>query len=49
MWKLAIGFVAFAAISLFVIFKAGDKADLSGEKHGAEATAPSAAASGAKP
>jgi hypothetical protein len=49
MWKLAIGFVVFAAISLFVIFKAGDKADMSGEKHGTEATAPAAAASGAKP
>jgi hypothetical protein len=37
MWKLAIGFVAFAAIALFVIFQAGDKVDMSGEKHGAEA------------
>ena len=37
MWKLAIGFVVFAAISLFVIMKAGDKVDMSGEKHGADA------------
>jgi len=46
MWKLVIGFVVFAAISLFVIFKAGDKVDMSGEKHGTEAShAPAAAAS----
>ncbi len=25
MWKLAVGFVVFAAISLFVIMKAGDQ------------------------
>lgn len=48
MWKIAVGFVAFAAISLFVIMKAGDKVDMSGEKHGADAihvpeTAPAAA------
>ena len=34
MWKIALGFVVFAALSLFVIFKAGDKVDMSGEKHG---------------
>jgi hypothetical protein len=37
MLKLAAGFVVFAAIALFVIFKAGDKVDMSGEKHGTEA------------
>jgi hypothetical protein len=37
MWKIALGFVVFAALALFVIFKAGDKVDMSGEKHGAEA------------
>jgi hypothetical protein len=37
MWKIALGFVAFAALALFVIFKAGDKVDMSGEKHGTEA------------
>ena len=37
MWKLVIGFVIFAAVSLFVIFKAGDSVDMSGEKHGADA------------
>ena len=45
MWKIAVGFVVFAAISLFVIMKAGDKVDMSGEKqqwrrHAAPATAP---------
>ncbi|MGE0332665.1 MAG: hypothetical protein AB7P37_18460 [Ramlibacter sp.] len=51
MWKLAVGFAVFAAISLFVIMQAGDKVDMTGEKHGAEAVhapAPAAAASTAK-
>ena len=38
MWKLAVGFVAFAALSLFVIFQAGEKVEMGGEKHGVEAT-----------
>ena len=38
MWKLIVGFIAFAAISLFVIMKGGDKLDMSGEKHGGDAT-----------
>jgi hypothetical protein len=37
MLKIVLGFVVFAALSLFVIFKAGDKVDMGGEKHGAEA------------
>ncbi|MGR4869020.1 hypothetical protein ACIPRI_09165 [Variovorax sp. LARHSF232] len=36
MWKIAIGFVAFAVIALFVIMQAGDKVDMSGEKHGGD-------------
>ena len=40
MWKIALGFVAFAAIALFAIFQAGDKVDMGGEKHGVEAVAP---------
>ena len=48
MWKLAAGFAIFAAISLFVIFQAGDKVDMGGEKHGVDAAAPAAAASDAK-
>lgn len=39
MWKLAVGF---AAIALFVIFQAGDKVDMGGEKHGIESAAPAA-------
>lgn len=45
MWKLALGFIAFAALALFVIFRAGDSVDMGGEKHGIE-VAP--AASGQK-
>ena len=37
MWKIAVGFAVFAAISLFVIMQAGDKVDMTGEKHGADA------------
>jgi hypothetical protein len=37
MWKIALGFVAFAALSMFVIFQGGDNVDMGGEKHGAEA------------
>lgn len=46
MWKIVVGFIAFAALSLFIIMKAGDKVDMSGEKHGADAVhAPEPAAS----
>ena len=38
MWKIALGFIVFAALALFVIMKGGDSLDMSGEKHGAEAT-----------
>ena len=38
MWKIVLGFILFAALSLFIINKGGDKLDMSGEKHGAEAT-----------
>jgi hypothetical protein len=54
MWKLVLGFAVFAAIALFAIFKAGDKVDMSGEKHGEQATqapaagAPASGASAAK-
>ena len=48
MWKLAVGFVVFAALALFVIMKAGDKVDMSGEKHGTEAVVPAPGASAAK-
>jgi hypothetical protein len=48
MWKIAVGFALFAALSIFVIIKAGDNADMGGEKHGADSVhvpEPSAAAS----
>ncbi|MEJ8859378.1 hypothetical protein WKW79_32750 [Variovorax robiniae] len=51
MWKLIVGFVIFAAVSLFVIMKGGDKLDLSGEKHGGESAthAPEPAKAGSEP
>jgi len=54
MWKIVVGFVLFAAVSLFVIMKAGDKVDMGGEQHtgdigghapAAGASAPASAAS----
>jgi hypothetical protein len=33
MWKIAIGFVIFAALAMFVIIKGGGSLDMSGEKH----------------
>jgi len=48
MWKIVVGFVLFAALSMYVIITAGDKADMGGEKHGADAVhAPEAPASAA--
>jgi hypothetical protein len=48
MLKIAIGFVIFAGLAMFVIMKGGDKLDMSGEKHGEEAIhAPMPGASGA--
>ena len=50
MWKIVVGFVVFAALAMFVIIKAGDKADMGGEKHGADAVhAPETAASAPAP
>jgi hypothetical protein len=37
MWKIALGFIVFAGLALFVLSKGGD-IDMGGEKHGAEAT-----------
>lgn len=37
MWKIAVGFVVFAAVALYFISVAGDKVDMSGEKHGTDA------------
>ena len=50
MWKIVVGFVLFAALSMYVIITAGAKADMGGEKHGADAVhAPEAPASAAAP
>ena len=38
MWKIILGFVAFAAIAMYVLVKAGGDIDLGGEKHGVETT-----------
>ena len=44
--KIAIAFILFAALSLFVIMKGGDSLDMGGEKHGGDhGPAPAAAAS----
>ncbi len=43
MWKIALGFIVFAGLSLLLIFKAGDKVDMGGEKHDMETHAPAAA------
>ena len=37
MWKIAVGFVVFAGLALFILSKGGD-IDMSGEKHGVEET-----------
>ncbi len=47
--KILIAFIVFAAISLFVIMKGGDKIDMSGEKHGTETHAPEPAAGASAP
>ncbi len=48
MWKIIVGFVVFAAVAMFVIIKGGDKIDMGGEKHGADAVhAPEPSASAA--
>ena len=38
MWKIALGFIVFAGLALFVLLKSGGDIDMGGEKHGAEAT-----------
>ncbi len=49
MWKIFVGFIAFAAIALFVIMKAGDKVDMQGESAGHVASEPAASASAIVP
>ena len=47
MWKLILAFIAFAALALFILKKAGGDIDLSGEKHGIETSAPAEPAASA--
>ena len=47
MWKIALGFIVFAAAALYVINKGGDSLDMSGEKHGIDAHPPAAASDAA--
>ena len=42
MWKLALGFILFAGLALFILSKGGD-IDMGGEKHGIDAHPPAAA------
>lgn len=53
MWKIFVGFVLFAGLGLFMIFKGGDKVDMSGEKHDTDshtaAPAPASATAPAAP
>jgi hypothetical protein len=54
MWKIVVGFILFAALSIWVLMQGGDSLDMGGEKHSTEAHAPAAvdppvAASAAKP
>jgi hypothetical protein len=44
MWKIAVAFIAFAAIALFIIMQAGDKVDMRGESGGHETVEHSAPA-----
>lgn len=44
MWKILVAFIAFAAIALFAIMKAGDKVDMQGEAGGHAPTETSAPA-----
>ena len=37
MWKIAVAFIIFAALALYLLSKGGD-IDMSGEKHGAVST-----------
>lgn len=40
MWKIFVGFVAFALIALFVIMKSGDKVDIQAEAAGHSTSTP---------
>ncbi|MBA4342447.1 MAG: hypothetical protein C0423_09880 [Methylibium sp.] len=46
MWKIALGFLVFAALALFILSKGGD-IDMGGEKHGVESHSEPAASAAA--
>jgi hypothetical protein len=37
MWKLALAFVVFAALAMYILTKSGADVDMGGEKHSVEA------------
>jgi hypothetical protein len=41
MWKIIVAFIIFSALAIYMLSKGGD-IDMSGEKHGADAHAPTA-------
>ena len=41
MWKIAVAFVVFAVLIVWVLSKSGGQVDMSGEKHGTEAASSS--------
>jgi hypothetical protein len=47
MWKIAVGFIAFALLALFVVMKGGDKIDMQGEagSHAPAASEPASSGS----
>jgi hypothetical protein len=47
MWKIALAFVAFAALAMFILMKSGGDIDMGGEKHGVESHEPAAHAASA--
>ena len=49
MWKIAVGFVVFAALAMFILTKSGGNIDMGGEKHGSEAVHEPAPAATAAP
>ena len=49
MWKIVVGFIVFAALSLFFIFKAGDKVSMGGETHSGDIQHPPGSTAPAAP
>jgi hypothetical protein len=49
MWKLIVGFIAFAALALFILTKSGGNIDLGGEKHDVTAHEPAASEAASAP